>query len=179
MKGFYFGNDNYCKLFELLVLLKDANPDWPAVYHYLGKLSAKFDKHFDAVSYFEKAVELNALDDAIFCDLGLSAIQAKEYRKAESAFRKADELSIASSPMYLSKLGASLMLQKYYDEAIETQYKALELNDRYPPAYYQLGLTFNILGRYEKAIPMFERAIELGDKNPNTQKHLATARSKL
>lgn len=179
VKGFYFDEVDFSSLDKLMDGLVKASPDWAALYHYRGKLYAKFGHHADAIIQFEQAISRNNKDEAIFSDLGLSAIQAVQYEKAEEAFRQADAVSITTSAMYLSKIGAALMLQKRYDEAIEMQYKALEVNDSYAAAYYQLGLVMNITGRYEEAVPMFEYAIELGDKNPNIHKHLSTARNKL
>ncbi len=176
VRGLYFDESDYQSLNSLLDTLP---PGWPAVYHWRGKLHAKFGDHIKAVEQFEQAVALNDKDDdAIFKNLGLSAIQTREYKKAEQAFRKADEISQTPSPMYLSKLGATLMLQKHYDEAIAMQHQALEANPTHAPAYYQLGLVMNITGRYEEAVPMFERAITLGDQNPKLQKHFKTAKTK-
>ena len=67
------------------------------------------------------------------------------------------------------------MLQGRYDDAIEMQHQALEINSKYATAYYQLGLIMNITECYSEAIPYFNKAIELGDRNPNARKHLATA----
>ena len=175
VQGFYFNEESFVTLNSYLDNLQLANPHWAAIYHCRGKLFAKFGEHLQAIHQLELAIEKNNNDDAIYFDLGLSAIQAKEYVKAEQALLNASELSITPSALYLSKLGASLMLQKRNEEAIATQFKALEVNPKYAPAYYQIGLTLNISGRYSDAIPMFERAIELGDKNPNLKKHLATA----
>lgn len=179
VKGFYFDEADYPTLNHLLENLQQASPAWPAVYHYRGKLHAKFGNHTEAIMQFEQAIIRNNRDDTIFSDLGLSAIQAREYEKAESAFRMADQTSLTPSAMYLSKLGATLMLQKRYDEAIAMQLQALQVNANHTAAYYQLGLVMNITGRYDEAVPMFEKAIEMGDKNPNTQRHLTTAREKL
>lgn len=176
VKGFYFSSSDFEELDKLLNGLIRQSSDWPALYHYKGKLNAKFGDHSEALKNFQKAIEMNDQDDAIFSDLGLSAIQAGDYTLAEFAFRKADEVSLTPSPMYLSKLGAALMLQKKYDDAVDMQLRALKVNSMHAASYYQLGLINNIKGNYLEAIPLFERAIEMGDKNPNAVKHLMTAR---
>lgn len=179
VKGFYFSSSDFKELDHLLNGLIIQSSDWPALYHYKGKLNAKFGDHSEALKQFQKTIEMNDQDDAIFSDLGLSAIQTGDYKLAEFAFRKADEISLTPSPMYLSKLGAALMLQKKYDDAVEMQHRALEVNSEHAASYYQLGLIKNITENYQEAIPLFERAIELGDKNPNAVKHLMTARNKV
>lgn len=148
------------------------------MYHYRGKLQAKYGQHDKAVVQFEQAIARNNSNDTICSDLGLSAIQARDYEKAERAFRSADAISLKPSPMYLSKLGATLMLQQRYDEASAMQCQALEANKTYSAAYYQLGLVMIKTGRYDEAVQMFERAIELGEKHPNLSKHLTIARGK-
>ena len=179
IRGFYFNETDYKSLIKLLDSLQSSNPSWPAIYHFKGKLHAKFGSHERAVKQFDKAIALNNKDDAIFFDLGLSAIQTHEYERAESAFRKANELALPPSPKYLTKFGAALMLQKRYDDAIAMQHQALKINSNYAAAYYQLGLVMNITNRYSNAINYFERAIALGDKNPYVHKHLATAKDKV
>lgn len=175
VEGFYFNDLDYDSLNALLDELQESCKSWPAIYHHRGKLHAKHGQHTKAVEQFEHAVSLNEVDDAIYSDLGLSAIQTKAYENAEFSFRKANELSQAPSPLYLSKIGSTLMLQGRYDDAIEMQHQALEINSKYATAYYQLGLIMNITECYSEAIPYFNKAIELGDRNPNARKHLATA----
>jgi tetratricopeptide (TPR) repeat protein len=176
VRGFYFDESDFESLqFQINELLKTGE-QWPALHHWNGKLHAKYGDHKAALQCFEQAISLNSCQDGMFFDLGLSAIQAKEYARAEVAFRKADELSPAPSPLYLSKLGATLMLQKDYDAAIEMQKAVLGVSPRYVAAFYQLGLVMNITGRFNEAIPYFEQALEYGDKNPMTQRHLKTAR---
>ena len=180
VKGFYLGDES--KIDQLnyhLNKIEKIIPDWAGLHHSRGKLLAKIGKHKEAIVSFEKAIEINSKDDSIYKDFGLSAIQSKNYDKAEFAFIKANEFSEAPSPYYLSKLGASYMLQKQYDKAIEYQNNALELAPNFVMANYQLGLVMNILGRYEEAIPYFESAIKHGDTNPQTQKHLKTAKEQV
>jgi tetratricopeptide (TPR) repeat protein len=179
VRGLYFNETDSATINSKLNQLQNASPDWPAVYHHRGKLLAKNNKHVDAIGQFEKAVSFNTCDDSIFFSLGKSAIQAKEYEKAEYAFRKANEISLKPSPTYLSNLGAAMMLQGRYEDSICTQKQVLELSSEFGPAHYQLGLVFNITKRYAEAVPMFKTAIKIGHKNPNLDKHLETAKNML
>lgn len=176
VRALYFDDFDSVIAHSMLNQLQQASPSWPGVYHHRGKLYAKSSHHFEAVIQFEKAASLNAfMDETIFHDLGKSAMQVGDYKMAEYAFENANKFLSKPSPTYLSKLGAAMMLQERYDEAINLQRQACELNNKFGPAYYQLGLLFSKTKRYSESIEMFEKAIAVDFKHPNLKKNLATA----
>lgn len=176
VRGFYFDNADLLTLNSMLEELFKYFPSWSAVHHYRGQSYAKYIKYDKAIESFEEAISFDKADHEIFNNLGLVLIQAGEYKKAEIAFRKANDFFPSPIPKYTYRIGTALMLQGLNDEAIVTQQRVLEINPNYSPAYYQLGLLMTKTGSYEEAILLFERALKLGNKNPNLQKHLATAR---
>ena len=60
-----------------------------------------------------------------------------------------------------------LMLKSEYKEAIEFLKKAIELNPEFSEAYYNLGISYERLGKHKDAIEMLKKTIELSPDNPN------------
>ena len=60
-----------------------------------------------------------------------------------------------------------LMLKKEYKEAIELLKKAIELNPEFSEAYYNLGISYERLGKHKDAIKMLKKTIELSPDDPN------------
>ena len=60
-----------------------------------------------------------------------------------------------------------LMLKGDYKEAIEFLEKAIELNPEFSEAYYNLGISYERLGKHKDAIEMLKKTIELSPDNPN------------
>ena len=179
VRAIYFDELEEAEFEKSMTYLESALDGWPVLQFYRGKFLAKLGRYDEALKFFSQSITQIAPNAVFYFDMGQVAIQAGEYQTAEEAFQKAVELAEAPSAPYLSKVGAAQMLQKRYDEAITTQYQALEIDPDYAGALYQLGLINNIIQNYESAIPYFERALEHGDTNPMTQKHLTTARNNL
>lgn len=169
VRALYFDKTDNVIAHSLINQLQEAAPSWPGVYHHRGKLYAKTNNHLDAIEQFEKAASLCPfMDDSFFYDLGKSAMQVGCYEKAERAFENANKVLSKPSPLYLSKMGASIMLQGRYEEAISLQLQALDLNSNFTLCYYQLGLLFSKTERYLESLEMFEKAIAVGFEPPQS-----------
>lgn len=57
--------------------------------------------------------------------------------------------------------GTASMLSKKYDEAIFYFKKAIDLNSEFAEAYYNLGITYEELGKHKDSIEALKRAIQL------------------
>ena len=60
-----------------------------------------------------------------------------------------------------------LMLQSDYKEAIVFLKKAIELNPELSEAYYNLGISYERLGKHKDAIKVLKKTIELTPDDPN------------
>jgi len=63
--------------------------------------------------------------------------------------------------------GTKLMLEKKYQKAILFLNKAVELNPEFKEAYYNLGLSYERLGKYKDAIKNLKEAIKLSPDDAN------------
>ena len=60
-----------------------------------------------------------------------------------------------------------LMLKNDYKEAIVFLKKAIDLNPEFSEAYYNLGVSYERLGKHKDAIEMLKKTIELSPDDPN------------
>ena len=82
------------------------------------------------------------------------------------------EEAVTPSPAELDAVkelnkATELMLKRDYKEAIGFLKKAIELNSEFSEAYYNLGISYERLGKHKDAIEMFKKTIELSPDNPN------------
>ena len=63
--------------------------------------------------------------------------------------------------------GTKLMLEKKYQKAILFLNKAIELNPEFKEAYYNLGISYERLGKYKDAIKNLKEAIKLSPDDAN------------
>ncbi len=97
--------------------------------------------------------------------LGLLALQMREYTRAATAFRRA----IALRPDAVTAwhgLGSALRGTGELEAAVEAFLKATELAPDYAPGWINLGGVQRLLGRIEEALVSLRRAEALGHRGP-------------
>jgi tetratricopeptide (TPR) repeat protein len=63
--------------------------------------------------------------------------------------------------------GTESLLSKRYDEAISYFKKAIELNQKFTEAYYNLGIAYEELGRYKDSMGVLKEAVQLDPTHAN------------
>jgi tetratricopeptide (TPR) repeat protein len=112
----------------------------------------------EAESSFKKALELDGRLAIALIELGILAINRRDYEAAESYLKRARE--IEEDPGGLSVLGVALRNLGKDLEAEESCRRAIRIDPKYEEAYYNLG----VLLRYDRpseAQALFRTAIEL------------------
>ena len=102
---------------------------------------------------------------------GVASAQQKDWRKAETSFRK----GIALDPNYADayyNLGLALKNQGKTAEAIAACQKAISLNSNDAEAYYNLGVALGKHGKTAEAIVAYQKAISLNPNNANAYNNL-------
>ena len=120
----------------------------------------------DAISFLDKAIELNPHYDFAYYNKGLSL---STLGKDEEAIREYDK-AIEINPYYVEAFvnkGLSLYNLGRYEEAIREYDKAIEINPKEDKSYYNKGNSLHNLGRYEEAIREYDKAIEINPDNIN------------
>lgn len=118
----------------------------------------------EALSEFERAIELNPM--AIDAHIGIGDIYRGEgdLPRAESAYRQAANLGPSS---FQAQYAHALVLQimERYAEAVRAYQRALQINPRDFKANMNIGLAFVQLGKPEQGLPYAERATRLNPES--------------
>jgi tetratricopeptide (TPR) repeat protein len=109
---------------------------------------------------------------------GLHYKMANVYKttgKTDSAkihYRKALELNPS---LYLANyyIGELYMLEKNYQEAINTFSQLRAYDKKLPDIYYLTGLSYERIGNKEEALAQYQQALQINGNNPKLQKQYA------
>jgi hypothetical protein len=92
----------------------------------------------DAINYFEKALQVDNMDEMIFYNYATALYAGGQYQKSDSVLKKALEINPDFEPvlMYLGNIARS---QDNTDEAVMYYEKVIEVNRKYFEAYVALA----------------------------------------
>ncbi len=120
----------------------------------------KQGKVTEAIAAYEKAVEIDGLNNYARSNLANLYYQTKDYEKAEAAFLKVEELEPQFGQTYYS-LGLLYAEQKNYSKAIEQLEQAVTLTPNNYRYSYNLSLVYDANHQPKKAIATLENALEV------------------
>jgi serine/threonine protein kinase/tetratricopeptide (TPR) repeat protein len=123
------------------------------VYHGTGKIQS-------AVEEFERAIELQPLNDNAYRWLGRCYMQLDETDKAKECFKKA----VGIRPGYWDNhnwLGTYYYTCGRYQKAAEQYRRVITIQPDNYQGYNNLGGMYYLLGRFEDAATMHKRAMEI------------------
>lgn len=133
-------------------------------YYEAGKLD-------DAVTAYQKAIQLNPSYDAAYANLGAVYYAQQKLSLAEEAYAQANTISPGDADI-IYNLGAIYLQQAVstatgvpdqarLDQALVQIKKAIELNPQLAEPYYGLGVAYQLTGNNEEAIKAFEQFLKL------------------
>ena len=114
----------------------------------------------DAITHFQKAVEIKPDYSEAYNNLGNALLQEGRVDEAITHYQKALEIKPDYAEAY-SNLGNALLQKGRVDEAIAHFQKALEIQPEYAKAHYNLGNALLQKGRVDEAIAHFQEAVEI------------------
>jgi tetratricopeptide (TPR) repeat protein len=124
-------------------------------YSSLGVLAKKEHDNELALQYFNKAIQLNVVDNEPLSNRGDIYFDERKLDSAYNDYKKVLELKPNYYPT-LNNLGALYILRTQYDSALEYLNKALSIKE-YAPAYRNRGIVYLQLNRHAEAIRDFEK----------------------
>ena len=164
---------------EVLQQLAKSHGDLPSVHSALGDAFRQQKQYEDAVSAYDRAVELSGKptpdDWFLYYARGIALERVDDWDKAEADFRLALELN-PNQPQVLNYLGYSLLEHNIkLDEALKMIERAVmaQPNDGYITD--SLGWALFRLGKYDDAMKYMQRAAELTPVDPIVTDHLGDA----
>ncbi len=148
-------------------------------YSTLGGVLSQHEEYAEAVTVFETAVAGITKPERqhwnLFYRLGIAYERTKQWPKAETAFKKALEISPDQADV-LNYLGYSWIDQGInLDEGLAMIRKAVELSPRKGYIIDSLGWAYFKLKRYDDAVRELERAVEILPRDAVLNDHLGDA----
>nr|WAI02711.1 MAG: tetratricopeptide repeat protein [Candidatus Methanoperedens sp.] len=136
------------------------------------------EKFHDAITCFDKALEINPKLEIACNNKGLAFTDLGKYNEAITCFDKALEINPKMDAAWINKGNAMHNLGKY-NEAIACYDKALETNPKMDDAWINKGNAMHNLGKYTEALTCFNKALEINPKQQRAwhKKGLALGKS--
>lgn len=168
---FFFKTENYRKAEELFRKVVGKKKEFADVYNYLGLIAHEKGRYDDAITSFEKALQINPRYTEALLNLSILYNDMGEYNKAkklvEQSKKDASKTKTAIDPFIRSKLankhaevGDWYRGVGAYDQAIEEYRKALEMEDRYVDIRTKMAVCQRESGRLKEALAELQRAVK-------------------
>ena len=161
---------------EVLEQLARTHPELPLVHVSVGDLSRQMERFEDAVTAYDRAIEIYAALEQgqwfVHYARAISLERLGRWPEAEAGFRKALEMN-PGHPQVMNYLGYSLVEKRIkLDEALDLIERAVAAEPNSGYIVDSLGWVLYRLGRYDEAIVHMERAAELMPIDPVVNDHL-------
>ena len=150
---------------QLLTVEQPNNSKDLAAWMNYGNQLWRYGRYTEAVSAFEKVIELEPKFDKAYYAMGLAYLYQREWEQAVTAFKQAVEIN--DSPYYYwRKLGFSYRLSKNYAEARTAYNTAISKNREDFVLYIEQGDVLTKSENYQDAIDSYNQAIKLNKYHP-------------
>jgi tetratricopeptide (TPR) repeat protein len=127
-----------------------------------------------ALKIVDQNIKNNPNDDLALIGRGFIYTDMERYTDAETDFREAIKLNI-QSPQAYNGLGNALFLQNKLDEAINSYYKALEIENGDIFTYISLGRVLVNQNKLDEGINFYYKALQIDSENASIHYHLGIA----
>jgi len=128
----------------------------------------------EAITHYQKAIELNPSLASAYCNLGTALRKKGQLDEAITHYQKALELNPSFASAYYN-LGVALLKKEQLDEAITHCLKALELKPSFAQAYCNLGGALQEKGQLDEAITYCLKALEINPSFDEAYSNLGNA----
>jgi len=167
-----FNAGRYVELECRTLALVEQYPDSGFVWKALGASLQMQSK--DAVSIFQKTVELLPDDANAYFNLGVALQALGQLDQAMANYRRALEIK-SDYDEASNNLGTALQDLGRLDEAIASFRRTLEIRPDYADAYYNLGNALKNLGQLDDATASYRRALEIKPNYVEAHNNLGNA----
>ena len=152
---------------------RDLNSRLPEVQLALGEFGMRTGSYGDAVSAFQRTLELDPQNVNAYLGLGDAYDALGQTAAAEKAIRHSLELSPQCWSCY-NQLGAFLNGHARYREAAQAFQKIADLTPDNVWGYMNVGAAYFNAGQFARADEYFRRSLELAPDNPDLYSNAGT-----
>ena len=128
----------------------------------------------EAVSQYQKALEINPNYVAAHYNLGNALFQKGQLDEALAQYQKAVEINPNDAEAHVN-LGNALFQNEQLDEALAQFQKAIEINPNDAETHYNLGNALFQKGQLDEAVAQFQKALEIDPNSFATHYNLGGA----
>jgi tetratricopeptide (TPR) repeat protein len=154
------------------------NPDQKDANTGLGLMLLEQHQPESALTYLQRAVELDPQDPVTLMRLGWAHEKMESNAKAQKAFEEAVALDSSLVEGYTS-LARIVSADGEHKRAIALLRRAIELRPNGTQAHFNLGVAFVNSGDYSRAAQAYERVIELNPGHTRAHLYLSDIYTKL
>ena len=140
--------------------------DSPVDYKSRGRSYLEKGQNDDAISDFDKAIELNPKDAEIYFFRGNAYHNKRQFDKAMSDYSKAIEINPRYTNAYYSR-GLYYQTIEEYRKAISDFDKVIKIDPENAYAYYYRGCAHFAKEKYRKALSDYNKAIKIDPEYVN------------
>ncbi|PWT81525.1 MAG: hypothetical protein C5B58_09755 [Acidobacteria bacterium] len=151
-----------------------TNPDSWMAYNNLGNALLRRGQLGDAITHYEKALEVYPNHIQARSNLGVALFQNGRVDDAAAQLQKAVEIN-PKYPEAHNNLGNALVQKGQLDEAIIEFEKAVEINPNYAQAHGNLGNALIQKGQLDDAVVHYQAALEINPEYAEAHNNLGTA----
>lgn len=147
------------------------------VYKNLGICYKKNKEYDEAINCFKRGLNISPGDTGLLYQLGISYYLKRDYWHAEASFRHIIKYAPTSDAYF--NLGAILIKEQKYEEAVRIFKKALDLDSDDTEVLFNLASVYLVMGKYKPAIKTYTEIIDLIPEDPRPYEGRASAYWKL
>ncbi|MCI0643264.1 MAG: tetratricopeptide repeat protein [Chloroflexi bacterium] len=140
------------------------DPEAAWIIAYRGITYREMERHDEALTDFNRAVELDSEAAWIIAQRGITYREMERYHEALADFNQAIDLNPKVARVFTER-GHTYLEMERYDEALADFNQAVELESDDAWTIAQRGITYRRMERYDEALADFNRALELDPEN--------------
>ena len=168
-----FNNNLFDNVIKNAGNLLKSHKDLSILPNLIGASYAGKKDHVNAISFFQKAIEIEPNNNEILNNLGKSQIELNQFEESISSFKQSLKIDKKNFDTFFN-LGIALFELGYYDEALDNYLIAISLNKNFDKLYYNAGIALSKIGKHKEAINYFEQTLKINKQNIKALNNLAS-----
>jgi tetratricopeptide (TPR) repeat protein len=162
-----FTAKNYEESITQFKLAAEKNPSQDVIWANLGRAYDANKQYDQAIEAYNKAIGIKATESNYYLNLSLAQIGAGKVDESKASIEKAVALNPGNAGQAWYNLAANLINRNKGADAVEPLKKAIDLDPKFGPALFQMGLTLTGLGKLDEAPGYLQKCLDLGAGCPD------------
>jgi TonB family protein len=159
--------ERFAEAIDVQKRVTQLNPADSIAFNTLGSYQLRANRLQDALASFQESVRLNPKNAIAYHNVGWTYVRMGRWEDAIAAYTQLTSAVPDYNQMYrvYNEMGNAILRSRGANEALVEFNRALQMNPRYAPTHYNIGIACHIIGRYQEAADSFNKAIELQPRN--------------